>query len=644
MELIYVYINKYRTFCEQEICLTNKFKIKFEKKNNKLSIKKNKFFSIYPSNIVNINGIFGKNASGKTSFLELIGKPVGERPNYINDEDTESYFLIYYMGDDDKGNPKFVFETPNVVEYIPSIFENDTQYSSLEYYESKKWFSGDFQEKENEFWINCRYNYSEYEEEEGVTSVILFEKDKYIQPVSFSQIFDEECNISIKKTRAPMKSLYWKDKIGFLINQMKSEENELYKNPEYVVVINFDQSYSQIIMDHKLENNILNRDRIEYKELEIQRWQKGNLIFLNRYKEYLFFSAERVLRIKKNIREYKKQLTDIYDRGIIRQEYTFEEIKKIYHGQIESLFEMMNLEKIKLEEFFECERALELFLKKNTDNQYNYKINEGEMCIYISKDSNVEILQKFCEEFIDDDVRKKLNETYSVLEGFLSVDILDMSDGENAYLALLSSINEQIVQRKDKDKFIFLFDEIERSMHPEMCRCLLDNLILFLQQYKNKEFQVIISSHSPFIAGDLLKENIICFERKEGETEVYHPQKTSFAQNIYSILKSQFFLDSFIGEYASKCIRMVMRCCEFDKIEDVVREIYTFNGWSDCDDQSCKMRTVNEVREYLENMCELVGELLIRNELYKRIISSEWMSKENKIEFYKMKIRELEEK
>ena len=73
MELVYAYIDKYRTFRKQEILFSKKFEIKYNKEKASLRIKENpNYFNIYPQNIVNINGILGKNATGKTSLLHLI--------------------------------------------------------------------------------------------------------------------------------------------------------------------------------------------------------------------------------------------------------------------------------------------------------------------------------------------------------------------------------------------------------------------------------------------------------------------------------------------------------------------------------------------------------------------------------------------
>ena len=69
------------------------------------------------------------------------------------------------------------------------------------------------------------------------------------------------------------------------------------------------------------------------------------------------------------------------------------------------------------------------------------------------------------------------------------------------------------------------------------------------------KFQVILTTHSPYLISDLPKENIILLEKDE-ETGKRTARKSNygFASNYYDIMSDNFFLDDTIGEFAKQKI------------------------------------------------------------------------------------------
>lgn len=179
-------------------------------------------------------------------------------------------------------------------------------------------------------------------------------------------------------------------------------------------------------------------------------------------------------------------------------------------------------------------------------------------------------------------------------------------------------------------------------MHPDLCRNLISNLIDLLKQYSGKKFQIIIASHSPFIASDLLQENIVCLSREGDKSFVSNMTEKPFAQNIHTILKSQFFLDSFIGEYARNCIDKIIKCLKYETIDEVKDELNKFLR-SDKESEQELIDSAEKAKKYIEYVIDSIGEPIIRNELHRRLSNAKWLSAEEKIQFYQNKIRELEE-
>ena len=91
MELIYIYIDKYRNNKETELSLGDRFNIEYDKYSNNLSIERNnKNQNIYPSCITNINAIVGRNSVGKTNLIDLIGMKICDRQ-----KNNAEYEIVY---------------------------------------------------------------------------------------------------------------------------------------------------------------------------------------------------------------------------------------------------------------------------------------------------------------------------------------------------------------------------------------------------------------------------------------------------------------------------------------------------------------------------------------------------------------------
>jgi len=72
MELVYLWVEKYKNIEKQGFNFSPKFKCEYDEKRNELTIDENKdYLNIFPENI-NITAIVGENRSGKSNILDLI--------------------------------------------------------------------------------------------------------------------------------------------------------------------------------------------------------------------------------------------------------------------------------------------------------------------------------------------------------------------------------------------------------------------------------------------------------------------------------------------------------------------------------------------------------------------------------------------
>ena len=131
-----------------------------------------------------------------------------------------------------------------------------------------------------------------------------------------------------------------------------------------------------------------------------------------------------------------------------------------------------------------------------------------------------------------------------------------MSSGENNMFNLFARLHEAL-HRWEKKNIILIFDELDSSFHPQWQQKIIDSLTQFLRvSYPQKEFQMILTTHSPVLLSDIPRDNVI-FMRKENIIEAEHSQ--TFAANIASLYYDSFFMEKgSIGEVARKSIVHLM--------------------------------------------------------------------------------------
>jgi len=576
MELLYVYIDKYRCFKEQEIIFSNKFNVEFNKSNMTLKISKNKdYINIYPNNIVGINAIVGKNSSGKTCLLDLLGERIYSRNRndeiwtpedndphenpmnrFLNPkipkkpEVASSYFFIYYFGQDSEHNSLFVFEATNYIKDCKVLFENNEMKINTgieEYFDGKGWASFVFLiDKDERFIYKGATN--AYKLNNGVSiqdnsSIILFKHD-FRNVFGYKEAMAEnESKICIQRRNRGYKNILKYDQINFLIEQMNSKDTELYKNEEYYLTVEF--YYNEFTRNEDYFSAFLEVVPT-YKDLDLSSmndYEKSTLNFIygficTLYKDFAFedftFKQEfamtdYIVNSPEQSKKLKKDIEDIIEiiktKNKNKNKNNFEEIKSFYYDVIDVISKKQGDRQEKItSEFKKSVYSFYDFLKDCYKNKIEFKAIKDGVKIKFKKESTIYNCKDFFDNCIDEVQKKYLDGEDSLMGLYVSTKIETLSDGEFTNLELYASIYEQIeyLMKNNKTKsYILLFDEIEREMHPEMCRELIFNLIKFLKKFKENNFQLILSTHSPFLVSDLRKENLICLRKTgQGDSEV----------------------------------------------------------------------------------------------------------------------------
>lgn len=182
---------------------------------------------------------------------------------------------------------------------------------------------------------------------------------------------------------------------------------------------------------------------------------------------------------------------------------------------------------------------------------------------------------------------------------------------------------------KECDTVILFMDEADLTLHPEWQRRLIASLTSCIPQiYPSscvKSIQLILTTHSPLILGDIPSENITYLYLDESDPEYgqdidaedikVHEEKKekhqlvpgeTFGQNIHTILKENFFLNKgTVGAFAASKINMVAQ--RLDELKEPI-----------ANNENLVAR-INEMKE-LRKTLNLVAPGVLRNkleELYK---------------------------
>jgi predicted ATP-binding protein involved in virulence len=169
---------------------------------------------------------------------------------------------------------------------------------------------------------------------------------------------------------------------------------------------------------------------------------------------------------------------------------------------------------------------------------------------------------------------------------FFNFSWVGLSSGEEAMLSIYSKFYQTLFDplggesmfTKRRNLYL-LIDEGEVGFHPEWQRKYLKYLIDFLPQiYAPANIQIILTTHSPFLASDLPKENIIFLQKAEPKTKEekfeivdgiqYERGKCivvdglkkdkTFGANIHTLLSDSFFLqEGLMGEFAKRKIKQI---------------------------------------------------------------------------------------
>lgn len=535
MELVYLYLKEYENIFENiDINLSAKYKAEYDEDTHELHIKKNEdsIENYYGDNVKNVTLFLGKNGVGKTTLLDILGMKRDDRVGSPNERfnPSKSGFILYHLDGDyfaveSLGGFKFIYEIGNLD--LRNMKEIEPHYKTN--------ISFVFELK-NDYLIYRRQLLLHLEEVLANRNTINY---AYIATEKYSErIIEkewEETSYTFPREYYLNNSVY-----EYIYKYFSSIKNLTEDNSNKQFIINriikaddeFTISQRQSIKDEYLcgaYSNIayecLNYVREYYENYKNKDWDKIT------NEEYVYNIMENLIDFKSfeyssysQLKEYLKKLINTYKQVIY------------FRDDLDSLF-------LIIEQF---EKIPERYFRSNKQ---------------IVIDCDAEIDESISEFFrVYDDIYNYGNirsQYYSTLDSF-EIKMPIMSEGQSAYIKIISQAISSVAKAQKGDTVIILIDEPDRAMHPEMARKFLDVFLKEVNQWEDRNIQLVMSSHSPFIATDILPEDVYIIDISDEGKRFVTNNENAFASNIYYLLKKTFMLSNVYGEYSRNVIKAIM--------------------------------------------------------------------------------------
>jgi len=496
LELVYLWIDKYKNIEKQGFCFSPKYKCSYDPDKKELNIEeKENYIPLFSEeDDIKVTAIVGKNGSGKSSIQEYIYKLLYNNSNKSDDKNNKNSGCL--------------------------ILKIDNEYCYLSNGKVK---------------IKCNKKIQPCKEKNNIKENIysIFIDFTILKNEILNDIDNYKKNYALEPTR-----LF---KTGTQTTKIESVSMESYLKVKTLLFYYYLQTnnYKKIIE----ELNFPKIENIIFKYNSIKRTLEGlkNIFFGLNY-------SDESQKNEKNSGGENNQNSFI--------EQFPEEVKKF----INEIYEIYNnTKKEKNEKEEEILKKIKEIIneqfsintnKKNTNKET--KLSYDSFCKILNKQNDQQKifnLLEFLHTFIDIDIEfenqfkfNSLSTGQQIIIGYLGIIFADIN-----YFA------------KDKDTILIFFDEVETGFHPSMQKNFLKLLLdVFQKIFKNKKFHFIFLTHSPFILSDIPKENIIFL--KDGKNVSDEIDIHTFGANIHTLLSHAFFMeDGLIGEFAKEKINDVIK-------------------------------------------------------------------------------------
>lgn len=682
MELIYMYVERFNNIIfDEEINFSPNFQVEISEHNLIINSEPTPMVNFFGGNARNLTALVGKNGSGKTTFLDILGmnrsdrkKLSIKREGFSSSPILDSYLILYHIENDYYGieviegsifsnriqnvdfensikDPFYKLPIGLIMKYDGSVCKFVKHYS--DYYKGDKnpnrtkihYISHQYSNRINPYWIE-----SEEEERQNYLFSRSYTRrnSKKLQYIYASQLSERQSKMEFLNDSIIMeitpKFDYRSKEDGNEESWIKELEERLYlrKKPSILPQLKEDidpmpgqfkpkdsfvlDMLSRYIMDlffngvcGFIDDLQQNHDEIAgYGGLELDIQNEKHRCFLEERMKTSNVGKDDVLgKITSKEIELKNLITAMDFYRGLEVE-RYQELKYICR-----YLSTRTDSYVELGEDNKYHIAIEEFIDCLIENEESYFVEDG-LIINVEKDVDENLIETL--EVYD----KWVNSDYNNLSYVFKIEFKNISEGQKYFLDLLGKIFYPIECAEDKELSLIIIDEPDIFMHPEWCRRFIDILCQELALYSTKNVQFVMSTHSPFILSDFPSSNVVFLCYEDGKCKIIDKDIKTFGANIHELLMDGFFMESTLGEYAKK------------KIESVIEYLIQKKT-----NQEIENRKFSHIE--IQNIIDIIGEPVISNKLQHLFfeVFSDFHNlelKEKELEYELQEIRKLKEK
>jgi predicted ATP-dependent endonuclease of OLD family len=533
MKLCYIWIEDYKGFRNQGFNFATEYFFNYSGSNITRTKNEKYIKDFFGSGIINITGIIGKNASGKTNILELI-QYISEGANTII---NKPFFVIYSTG---KTFIIYNYKMPQVkndfgaevrnyegkIPEINSIFFSNV-FDGRRHNFSKKIINISTNDLLNsQFGENINKNYQK----------TIQQQIKFIKSPQFKLLEDIELSVNenenhkLKPSKVILTSPIWSN----IINRIKTFDEKYTKETKSEIKLKeFVLSFRKKITDNKSANSI--------------KYFSAFLVFidfvLNR--DILKYSES---KLYKDPKEYHTILNSLFEET--RKDFRIDEIYKYFTSQFAVTID-------KYWNVFETHKFLIDLVEVELGYQSNSEFKE-DIGTYANR--RVQFTLDYNDRvgsFLTGYLNATSNQSLSY-----SVEWAGISSGHKAYINLFSNFYS-IAGKIKEDNVLICVDEGDLYFHPKWQTEFLFKLINILPKLLDKKCQIFLTTHSPFLVSDLPKSNLLFVQKdQDGNLSVIPKEQIegeTFGGNIGELYLDAFFMQgSLISHFAASKIQAIV--------------------------------------------------------------------------------------